>query len=112
MRNYTNFKEFYDTKLLPDLKILDKERKKVDRRVLIIGILTFVILIAVAKLVPSGIKNLSAILQVTTVVMGIILISAVSKNYRLSFKTRIITKITGFADESITYSPGSSVSQA
>ncbi|HUX56652.1 MAG TPA: DUF3137 domain-containing protein [Bacteroidales bacterium] len=99
-------------KLLPDLKILDKERKQVDRRVLIIGIITFVIFIAVVKLVPSGIKNLSAILQVTTVVFGFILISIVSKNYRLNFKTKIITKITGFADESIIYSPEGTVAQA
>ena len=111
MSSYPDFKEFYDTKLLPDLKILDKERKQVDRRVLIIGIIAFIIFVTVVKLVPSSIKNLSAILQVTTVVLGIILISAVSKNYRLNFKTKIITKITGFADESITYSPEGTVSQ-
>ena len=46
MSSYPDFKEFYDTKLLPDLKILDKERKQVDHRVLIIGIITFIVFVA------------------------------------------------------------------
>jgi hypothetical protein len=112
MRNYINFKEFYDTKLLPDLKILDRERKQVDRRVIIIALITFIIIIAEAKLIPSSWGTINGVIQVTTVVLGFIMISLVSKNYRLNFKSKIITKITGFADESITYSPEGTVSQS
>lgn len=62
MSNYPNFKEFYETKLLTDLKILDKERKLVDRRIIIIVMIAIVLIIAWAKLIPSTSGNLSGIL--------------------------------------------------
>ncbi len=111
MSNYNNFKEFYETKLLPDLKILDKERKQVDRRVIIIVLIAFILIIAEGRLIPEGAGKLSGILQVTTGVFGFILVSLTSKKYRLGFKTKIITKITGFVDESLTYMPEGSVSR-
>jgi hypothetical protein len=112
MSKYPNFKEFYETKLLPDLKILDRERKQVDRRVLLITLITLIIIIAEGKLIPSDIGNWKGGIQLMTVIIGFILVSLTSKKYRLDFKTKIISKITGFADESLTYAPEGTVSQA
>ncbi len=111
MSNYNNFKEFYETKLLPDLKILDRERKQVDRRVIIIALIAFVLIILIGKFIPSSAGKLSGILQVTTGVLGFIMVSLVSKKFRLGFKNKIIAKITGFVDESLTYMPEGSVSR-
>jgi len=111
MSKYNNFKEFYETKLLPDLKILDRERKQVDKRVILIFAITLVIIIIEVKLIPSGIGYWKGIIQFITIIAGFILISLTSKKYRLDFKTKIIAKITGFVDESLTYSPESSVSR-
>ena len=111
MSNYNNFKEFYETKLLPDLKILDRERKQLDRRVIIILLIALALIIAEGRLIPSNTGKLSGILQVTTGVFGFILVSLTSKKYRLNFKTKIIAKITGFVDESLTYMPEGSVSR-
>ena len=111
MNNYNNFKEFYETKLLSDLKILDKERKQVDRRVIIIVLIAFVLIVAEGRLIPEGAGKLSGILQVTTGVFGFILVSLTSKKYRLNFKSKIIAKITGFVDKSLTYMPEGSVSR-
>jgi len=111
MNKYNNFKEFYETKLLSDLKILDKERKQLDRRVIIIVLIAFVLIVAEGRLIPEGAGKLTGILQVTTGVFGFILVSLTSKKYRLDFKTKIIAKITGFVDESLTYMPEGSVSR-
>ena len=111
MSNYNNFKEFYETKLLPDLKILDKERKQVDRRVIIIVLIAFILIITVGRLIPEGAGKVSGILQVTTGVFGFILVSLTSKKYKLNFKSKIISKITAFVDESLTYMPEGSVSR-
>jgi hypothetical protein len=111
MSNYNNFKEFYEAKLLPDLKILDRERKQVDRRVIIIVLIAFILIIAEGSLIPEGAGNLTGILQLTTGVFGFIMVSLTSKKYRLDFKTKIITKITGFVDESLIYTPEGSVSR-
>ena len=49
MSAYASFKEFYDAKLLPDLKILDKERKQVDRRVLLIGLIAVILIVLIGR---------------------------------------------------------------
>jgi len=110
MNKYNNFKEFYETKLLSDLKLLDADRKKVDKRVIVIFVITLVVIIIEVKLIPSGIGYWKGIIQFITAIAGFILISLNSKKYRLDFKTKIITKITRFVDESLTYSPEGSVS--
>lgn len=111
MSNYKDFKEFYETKLLSDLKLLDADRKKVDRRVSLIFILALVVIIIEVKLIPSSIGYWKGIIQLITGFAGFILISLTSKEYRLNFKTKIIAKITGFVDESLTYLPEGSVSR-
>ncbi len=83
MSNYNNFKDFYEKQLLSDLKVLDRERKKVDRSVLIILITTLVIILIEGKFIPSDIGPWQGIIQVTTGIIGFILISISSKKYRL-----------------------------
>lgn len=111
MSKYSNFKEFYEVKLLPDLEILDQERKQVDRRVIYIVLICLLLIIAAAKLIPANNSNVSGVIQMTLVVVGFILVSLTSKKYRLDFKSKIITKITDFADEGLAYAPEGTVSQ-
>lgn len=111
MSNYKDFKDFYEKQLLSDLKLLDNDRKKVDKRVLIIFIIALAAIIIEAKLISSGIGYWKGIIQFITGITGFILISLTSKNYRLDFKTKIIGKITGFVDESLTYLPEGSISK-
>ena len=112
MSNYKDFKDFYEKQLLSDLKLLDKDRKKVDRRVILIVITTLVIILIEGKFIPSDISSWKGIILFVTGLAGFILISLSSKKYRLDFKKKIIAKITGFVDESLTYMPEGSVSRA
>ena len=109
MNNYKDFKDFYETKLLPDLKMLDKERKQVDRRVIIVAVVAFVFIIAEGKFIPSSAGGVTGILQVTTGAFAFIIVGLISKKFKLGFKNKVIARITGFVDESLTYQPEGSV---
>lgn len=108
MSTKANFKEYYDTKLLPDLKILDGERKQVDRKVLIIVLIAIVLVVTIGSIFNgSGVQYF----QILVAVVTFIAITVVSKKYRQNFKNKIIQKITAFVDESLVYSPEGFVSQ-
>lgn len=107
MSAYASFKEFYDAKLLPDLKILDKERKQVDRRVLLIGLIALILIVIIGRFRGSA----TFYFQILLGVFALIIISLTSKKYRLNFKNKIVLKIAAFVDENLVYSPEGFVSR-
>ncbi len=107
MNATTDFKAFYDTKLLPDLKILDKERKQIERKVLLIGAIAVVVIIIIGRFRGSG----TGFFQILAGVLAFVAISAVSKDYRSHFKNKIVEKITAFVDDNLVYSPEAYVSR-
>lgn len=107
MSAYANFKEFYDAKLLPDLKILDKERKQVDRRVLLVGLIAVILIVIIGRFRGSA----TFYFQILIGVFALIVISLTSKKYRLNFKNKIVLKIAVFVDENLAYSPEGFVSR-
>ena len=111
MSNNKEFKDFYEKQLVSDLKLLDKDRKKVDRRVILIVITTLIIILLEWKFIPLDITSWKSIVLIVTGIAGFILISLSGKKYRLDFKSKIIGKITAFVDKSLTYMPEGSVSR-
>jgi hypothetical protein len=105
MKKYNNFREFYDKELLPDLQILESNRKRIVRIIIITLSLAALLIVAMVLLIPSEAEALRVIVPALTVIAGLITISIVSKDYRGEFKTRIISKITRFADAGLTYTP-------
>ncbi len=111
MKTNEKFKIFYDSVLMPDLKRLDKDRKKVDRRVLLIGLITVALLILESKFIPENAGDWKFMVQPITIVLGFVAISVASKKYRHRFKADIIRKIAAFVDEDLTYEPEGYVSR-
>jgi len=107
MSAYASFKEFYDAKLLPELKILDKERKQVDRRVLLIGLIAVILIVLTGRI--EG--NATTYFQILIGLFAFIAISITSRKYRLNFKNNIVLKITAFVDENLVYTPDGFVSR-
>lgn len=107
MSAYASFREFYDAKLLPDLKILDKERKQVDRRVLLIGLIAVILIVIIGRFRGSA----TFYFQIVLGVFAAIVISLTSKKYRLNFKNKIVLRIAAFVDENLIYSPEGFVSR-
>lgn len=109
MDKHASFREFYDAKLLPDLIVLDRERKQVGRRILLTGGIA-ILLIGILLVAVPGIFRV--ILAVFVGIVAAVVIFKVSTKYNLNFKSKIITKIATFVDESLTYSPRAGVSKA
>jgi hypothetical protein len=107
MSAYASFKEFYDAKLLPELKTLDKERKQVDRRVLLIGLIAVILIVLTGRI--EG--NATTYFQILIGLFAFIVISITSRKYRLNFKNNIVLKITAFVDENLVYTPDGFVSR-
>ncbi|MBN2350487.1 MAG: DUF3137 domain-containing protein [Bacteroidales bacterium] len=111
MENTKSFREFYDNQLLPDLKILDQQRKKVSRTALLIALLVLLVVVAETKLIPSDGNDWKGFVQIITVVIGFIFISVASQGYRKNFKKQIISKITKFVNNDLVYNPDGSISK-
>lgn len=108
MGKYASYREFYETKLLPDLIALDGERKQVDRRVLLTAGLSIGLMLIIFTLIPGEYRVILAVL------VGIVAISVIfmaNTKYSHNFKTKIIAKIAGYVDESLIYTPGGSISK-
>lgn len=112
MNKYTNFREFYDKELLPDLQILESNRKRIVRIIIITLSLAALLIVAMVLLIPPEAEALRVIVPALTVIAGLITISIVTKDYRGEFKTRIISKITRFADAGLTYTPEGTISRS
>ena len=103
MKSIEEFRKFYDTNLLPDLMVMEEDRKKTVRKILII-------------LIPTAIVTLALIplLQMFALILGIIICAGVFtfmiKGYVTDFKQKVITKIVGYIDKNLTYIPQDHVS--
>ena len=105
MSSYKDFREFYEKELRPDLEIIDRKRKKVDRRVITVLLIMAALIIGELILIPDKNEALRVMVPILTGIAGFILISVFSKSYRKEYKKRIITRITAFVDEGLTYTP-------
>ena len=105
MTRYKNFREFYETSLKPDLEIIDRDRKKVNKRALTIISATVAAVILEIVLIPSAAEMLKGFIPMITGFAGLVSTGIVSKNYRKEYKSKIIAKITSFLDEGMVYTP-------
>lgn len=102
---YKDFREFYETTLRPDLEIIDRERKMVNRRVFRVLLITAVLIILEILLIPPRADMLKAMVPMLTGFAGLVMTGVVSKNYRKQYKSKIISRITNFLDEGMVYTP-------
>ncbi|MBN2863130.1 MAG: DUF3137 domain-containing protein [Bacteroidales bacterium] len=105
-----NFREFYETTLKPDLEIIDRERKKINRRTLTIISATVAAVILEIVLIPAGAETLKAVLPMITGFAGLVITGIASKNFRKEYKSKIIARLTNFLDEGLVYTPDRMVS--
>ncbi len=103
MEETHSFRQYYEKNLLPDLKVLDRERKKVDRWVTIIGLSAVLAIFMESRFINLETKEVMMFIQLGTAIIAIIFISLAGKEYRKKFKEKIISRIVLFVDESLVY---------
>lgn len=109
MSRYKYFREFYEIELRPELEIIDRKRRKADRRVIITLLTTAAAIITEVSIFPRDNEALRVMVPILTGIAGFIFISIFSKSYRKEFKRKIITRIAGFVDEGLIYTPEGTV---
>lgn len=110
MSRNKDFREFYESSLKPDLEIIDRERRKVNSRIITIIAFTAVAISLEIILIPSEAEMLKGIIPFLTGFAGLVVTGVASKDYRKEYKNKIIARISGFLDEKLIYTPGGSVS--
>jgi len=112
MEKTQSFRQYYEKDLLPELKTLDCERKKVDRRVTIIGLLAVLAIFLETRFLNLEANEAMMFIQLGTALIGILFISLAGKGYRKKFKEEIISRIVLFVDESLIYNHQGKVSKS
>ena len=105
MGRYSEFRKFYEKELRADLEKIDLERKKINRRVLIILAVAAAVVLLEIVLIPGSSDFPEPVPVFITVFAGLVLTGIFSKSFRKEYKSKIISRIAGFADESLVYSP-------
>ncbi|MFH1093539.1 MAG: DUF3137 domain-containing protein [Candidatus Omnitrophota bacterium] len=110
MKTIEELKNFYETSLLPELKVLEVQRMAVRNKVLLAGLT----IIPVATMFAFYVKNTD--LSFFIIVFSFLAVSGVlffaAKNYRQNFKKGIIESIVHFIDPNLTYLRTSCISSA
>ncbi len=104
MSQFKNFREFYEKTLRPELELIDNERRRVNKRVITAVSITVATVIIELLLIPSG-TMLKGALPMLTAFAGLVTAGVLGRNYRKEFKSKIISKMTGFLDEGLIYTP-------
>jgi len=100
VKNVSELTDFYYKNLFPTLEILEKDRKQLRSRIIIIGVLVTIFAIFIASLLP---KNLDFV-GVAYVAAGALLYKFLLKDYTKEFKQKIIRPLINAIDEKLNYS--------
>jgi len=111
MTGYDNFREFYEKELRPELEEIDRQRKQINRRALIILLVTAAVILGESVLIPGDTGFPKPVPIVFTIIAGMIVTGIFSKSFRKEYKEKIISRLAGFADEGLLYTPDGAVPQ-
>ena len=110
MKTLDQLREFYQTDLLQDLRILEDQRKAALQKVLYVGGIGLAVgligLVLFLRTGPVGIVFLVGAVIVTGIVG-----SRLTKGFRSNFKSGVIAKLVRFLDENLRYSPDQGISK-
>ena len=115
MKTEKELRDLYRHSLLPDLVVLEKERKKVCKKLYAISGGTLAAVLLIAALTIRDIEaqfNLLFIFGIIWFMISAITYRATTRNYVSDFKQKIIRKIVSFIDETLTYNPDASIPMA
>lgn len=115
MKTLQELNNLYQTELLPDLQIIETKRKKVLRKILLLGLGIVLLVVTIISLLFNSVSDTFPLLVTTGTVSMFVIVggySLLTKNYIREFKANIIQKIVCFVDPCLTYRPIGYVSQS
>jgi hypothetical protein len=106
LKTLEELKDFYNTTLLADLKVLEQQRRKITFKLTCIFVAILCIL-GVCFLISRGNFNtIPAVVFIPVILcllIGIVLYKLLTRDYVAGFKTLVIQRIVHFIDENLNY---------
>lgn len=104
MKNIDELKKFYESELISEIEILEKDRKKIVKKVTIFNIV-FITSMILSFLLFEIFLYFTVFLLIGIIFLWIFLYNKTTKNYKSNFKNTVIERIIKFIDKSLNYSP-------
>jgi len=107
VRTLEELREFYNTTLLADLEVLERQRKDVVRKFGYVGIVVLCVAIVGVLFVGSSMAGQPLVVLfpiVISAIIGGVICYFLSKGYVTEFKSVVMRKIIHFIDEGLSYS--------
>lgn len=114
MGTYAEFKSFYEKDLLPDLNLLEQERKKVLKQLFITSVFLLIGIIGIIAIYNLQITSILYIIPAAAIIYGFIGYTKYNKLkglYSLNFKKSIVQRIVDFIQPGLTYDCDKHVAQ-
>lgn len=108
MKTLDDLKQFYDSVLMPDLPVLEKRRRGILRKIIIVLIITLGLGIGGFGLMMQNMREVgpAAIIPVILcLIIGGGVCALLTRSYVTDFKSLVIEKIVRFIDENLSYEP-------
>jgi len=110
VKTVAELKKFYESDLLPELKILEKLRIQARNKILIVAAVA--ILIATFLILRASSTDFGIFVFILAVGAVLLVSFLVTKKYRSSFKKGIIERLVNFIDKDLRYSKSSRISRS
>jgi len=114
MKSLNDLREFYLKTLRPDLKILDDRRKKIVRKLLLIGVPTFIVVGLCLLVILANELEINVVFVPFFLGIAVMAIAYhfLTKKFIADFKSSIIQRIVRFVDENLRYLSSACVSES
>ncbi len=108
MKTLEDLRNFYETALMPDLKVLDQQRRSIVRKITCVIIITILIgcvgfFLAAAYLHST--RPAVALPFALCLLIAALICRLLTQTYVMDFKSVVIERIVRFIDPNLTYSP-------
>ncbi len=113
MKILADFRKYYDGTLRMTLEMLEEQRRKILRNIIIAGVIAGVILIGGAAFILLAVGDAQLLFIPLLIGGGVFGVAywLLTKDFVLVFKNKVIEKIVRFFDDSLRYNPAGKVSQ-
>src|SRR4030042_4514354 len=103
MKNINELKNFYESELTKNIKVLEEDRKKIVKKVIFFNII-FISAIILSLLLFEFLLYFTVFLLIGIIFLWIYLYNKTTKNYKSNFKNIVIERIVKYIDNNLNYS--------
>jgi len=112
MKTLDDLKQFYDTALMPDLRVLEQQRRGIVRKITIVMIVALGLGGVGFLLMMSSLRQIGPAVIIPVIlclIIGGVVCKFLTRGYVTNFKSLVIERIVHFIGDNLSYSPRSCI---